>query len=81
MAAGPGVDVSGWLQEQLARASPDLLRSMVTTFAEALMGTSAALPAASESEVHHTVSSPGGGAETSDLNAILAPSAGIQTRH
>jgi transposase-like protein len=40
MAAGPSIDVSGWL-EQLAQASPDLLRSMVQTFAEALMGAEA----------------------------------------
>jgi hypothetical protein len=38
MAAGPSIDVTGWLQEQLAQASPDLLRLMVHTFAEALMG-------------------------------------------
>src|ERR1700747_2075794 len=38
MAAGPSIDVTGWLQEQLPQASPDLLRSMVQTFAEALMG-------------------------------------------
>lgn len=37
MAAGLSIDVSGWLEEQLAQASPDLLRAMVTTFAEALM--------------------------------------------
>jgi hypothetical protein len=37
MAAGPSIDVTGWLEEQLAQASPDLLRSMVQTFAEALM--------------------------------------------
>jgi len=41
MAAGPSIDVAGWLQEQLAQASPDLLRSMVATFAEALMGAEA----------------------------------------
>jgi putative transposase len=41
MAAGPSVDVSGWLEEKLAQASPDLLRSMVQTFAEALMGAEA----------------------------------------
>jgi len=41
MAAGPSIDVSGWLEEQLAQASPDLLRAMVTTFAEALMGAEA----------------------------------------
>ena len=41
MAAGPSIDVTGWLQEQLTQASPDLLRSMVQTFAEALMGAEA----------------------------------------
>jgi putative transposase len=41
MAAGPSIDVSGWLEEQLGQASPDLLRSMVQTFAEALMGAEA----------------------------------------
>jgi putative transposase len=41
MAAVPSIDVSGWLEEQLAQASPDLLRAMVTTFAEALMGAEA----------------------------------------
>ena len=37
MAAEPSIDLSGWLEERLAQASPDLLRAMVTTFAEALM--------------------------------------------
>ena len=41
MAAGPSIDVSGWLEDQLAQASPDLLRAMVATFAEALMGAEA----------------------------------------
>jgi putative transposase len=41
MAASPSIDVSGWLHEQLAQASPDLLREMVTTFAEALMSAEA----------------------------------------
>lgn len=41
MAAGPSIDVTGWLEEHLAQASPDLLRSMVQTFAEALMGAEA----------------------------------------
>jgi putative transposase len=41
MAAVPSIDMSGWLHEQLAQASPDLLRSMVTTFAEALMSAEA----------------------------------------
>jgi putative transposase len=41
MAAGPSIDVSGWLEEQLVQASPDLLRAMVTTFAQALMSAEA----------------------------------------
>jgi putative transposase len=41
MAAGPSIDVAGWLEEQLAQASPDLLRAMVQSFAEALMGAEA----------------------------------------
>ena len=41
MAAVPSIDVSGWLHEQLSQASPDLLREMLTTFAEALMGAEA----------------------------------------
>jgi putative transposase len=41
MAATPSIDVSGWLEEQLAQASPDLLRAMVTTFVQALMGAEA----------------------------------------
>ena len=41
MAVTPSIDVSGWLHEQLAQASPDLLRAMVTTFAEALMSAEA----------------------------------------
>ena len=41
MAATPSIDVSGWLEEQLAQASPDLLRAMVQTFADALMGAEA----------------------------------------
>jgi hypothetical protein len=40
-AATPSIDVSGWLQEQLAQTSPDLLRAMVTTFAGALMSAEA----------------------------------------
>ena len=39
MAATPSIDMSGWLSEQLAQASLDLLREMITTFAQALMGT------------------------------------------
>jgi putative transposase len=41
MTATPSIDMSGWLEEQLAQASPDLLRSMVQTFAEALMSAEA----------------------------------------
>jgi transposase-like protein len=41
MTAVPSIDMSGWLHEQLAQASPDLLRAMVSTFAEALMGAEA----------------------------------------
>jgi putative transposase len=41
MTAEPSIDVSGWLEQQLAQASPDLLRAMVTTFAEALMSAEA----------------------------------------
>jgi hypothetical protein len=41
MAAGPSIDVSGWLEEQLAQAGPDLLRAMVATFAQALMSAEA----------------------------------------
>jgi transposase-like protein len=41
MAARPSIDLSGWLSEQLAQASPDLLREMIKDFAEALMGAEA----------------------------------------
>jgi transposase-like protein len=41
MTAGPSIDLSGWLDEQLAQASPDLLRGMIKSFAEALMGAEA----------------------------------------
>ncbi len=43
MAARPSVehDLVGWLHAQLESASPDLLRSMVKTFAEALMSAEA----------------------------------------
>ena len=41
MAASDSVDVAGWLHERLAAASPDLLREMVKTFAEALMSADA----------------------------------------
>jgi transposase-like protein len=41
MAVRPSIDLSGWLSEQLAQASPDLLRGRVKTFAEALMSAEA----------------------------------------
>jgi transposase-like protein len=41
MAARPSVDVSGWLDDQLAQASPDLLRAMLKTFVEALLSADA----------------------------------------
>ena len=37
MTAGPSIDLPGWMAEQLSQASPDLLRQMVQSFAEALM--------------------------------------------
>jgi putative transposase len=41
MTAPPSIDLSGWLTEQLAEASPDLLRQMITTFVQALLGAEA----------------------------------------
>ncbi len=41
MTAPPSIDLSGWLFEQLGEASPDLLRQMITTFVQALMGAEA----------------------------------------
>jgi putative transposase len=43
MAASPSVDhdIVGWMKQRLEQASPDLLREMVQTFAEALMGAEA----------------------------------------
>jgi transposase-like protein len=41
MTAPPSIDLSGWLSEQLAEASPDLLRQMITTFVQALLGAEA----------------------------------------
>jgi putative transposase len=41
MTAPPSIDVSGWLHEQLGQASPDLLRAMLSTFVQALMGAEA----------------------------------------
>jgi transposase-like protein len=41
MAAQDSVDVAGWLSDRLADASPDLLRDMIQSFAEALMSAEA----------------------------------------
>ncbi len=41
MAAAPSIDLSGWLSEHLEQASPDLLRAMLRTFVDALMGAEA----------------------------------------
>lgn len=41
MAARLGVDVAGWLTDQRAAASPDVLRAMVRAFAETLMAAEA----------------------------------------
>ena len=41
MAATNSIDLSGWMSEQLTQASPDLLRAMLGTFVEALMGADA----------------------------------------
>jgi putative transposase len=37
MAVEPSVDPAGWLAEQVEAASPDVLRSLLQVFAEALM--------------------------------------------
>jgi putative transposase len=41
MTAPSSIDLSGWLTEQLGQASPDLLRQMIATFVQALMGAEA----------------------------------------
>jgi putative transposase len=41
MTATPSIDLPAWMVEQLSQASPDLLRQMVQTFAEALMSSDA----------------------------------------
>ena len=41
MTANPSIDPAGFLAEQLERAEPDLLRAMLKTFVEALMGAEA----------------------------------------
>jgi putative transposase len=41
MTATPSIDLPSWMAEQLSQASPDLLRGMLQTFAEALMAADA----------------------------------------
>jgi transposase-like protein len=41
MTATPSIELPAWMAEQLSQASPDLLRQMVQTFAEALMSADA----------------------------------------
>jgi putative transposase len=41
MTAKHSIDLSAWMAEQLSQASPDLLREMIQTFAEALMSADA----------------------------------------
>jgi Transposase, Mutator family len=41
MTAPASIDLSGWLTEQLAQASPDLLRNMVASFVQTLMSAEA----------------------------------------
>lgn len=41
MTATPSIDMSVWVDEHLGQASPDLLRDMVKTFAEAMMSAEA----------------------------------------
>jgi putative transposase len=41
MAATPSIDLSSWMSEHLEQASPDLLRAMLGSFVEALMGADA----------------------------------------
>ena len=41
MTATPSIDLRGWMAEQLSQASPDLLRNLIQTFAEALMSADA----------------------------------------
>ena len=41
MTATPSIELPTWMAEQLSQASPDLLRSMIQTFAEALMSADA----------------------------------------
>lgn len=59
MTATPSIDMSVWVDEHLGQASPDLLRNMVKTFAEAMMSAEAdavcgaAYGTVSEDRVNH----------------------------
>jgi putative transposase len=41
MTAGPSIDPARFLHEQLAQASPDLMRDLLTTFVNALLSAQA----------------------------------------
>lgn len=41
MTATPSIDMSAWVEQQVGQASPDLLRNMIKTFAEAMMSAEA----------------------------------------
>ena len=41
MTAGPSIDPARFLDEQLAQASPDLMRDLLTTFVNALLSAQA----------------------------------------
>ena len=41
MTVTPSIDLPAWMTEQLSQAGPDVLRSMIQTFAEALMSADA----------------------------------------
>jgi putative transposase len=78
MAATPSIDLSGWFDEQLAGASPDLLRDMIKTFAEALMGADADAvcgaeyrPAAPGAPTRVTVTGPGGGTPAGTIEVAI----------
>jgi putative transposase len=53
MTAGSSIDMSGWLHEHLDQASPDLLREMVRSFAQALMSAEADVVCGAGSEIRH----------------------------
>ena len=44
MTAGPSIDPARFLTEQLEQASPDLMRDLLTTFVNALLGAQAVVP-------------------------------------